>query len=174
MSFDFSSKETNLLVYSLRHWFLKNRRDLPWRLNTNPYKVWVSEVMLQQTQVNTVIPYYRRWLERFPTIEALASASVERVIKTWEGLGYYSRARNLREGAIYIVKNYQGHIPDDYSQLERIKGLGPYTIGAILSFAFKRKAPAIDGNVTRVLTRLFQITSPVEMSLTKKISTINV
>lgn len=141
----------------LKSWFLDKRRDLPWRDNPTPYAVWVSEVMLQQTQVAVVIPYFIRWMELFPTIEALAAASPDQVIKAWEGLGYYSRARNLHLGAQYLVEHQSGALPDSYEALQKIKGLGPYTIGAILSFAFHQRASAVDGNVVRVMTRLLSM-----------------
>lgn len=137
----------------LKAWFLDQKRDLPWRDNPTPYAVWVSEVMLQQTQVAVVIPYFLRWMERFPTIHALAQAPVDEVIKLWEGLGYYSRARNLHEGARMVVDQFAGRLPADADSLSRIKGLGDYTIGAILSFAFHQRVPAVDGNVVRVLAR---------------------
>lgn len=142
-------------VERLKQWFLSQRRDLPWRENHSPYAVWVSEVMLQQTQVSVVIPYFQRWMEKFPNIATLARAPIEDVIKEWEGLGYYSRARNLHEGARYIVENYGGKLPSTESQLRNIKGLGPYTVGAILGFAFHQKAAAVDGNVLRVLARYY-------------------
>lgn len=141
----------------LKKWFLDQRRDLPWREEPTPYSVWVSEVMLQQTQVAVVIPYFLRWMEQFPTIEALAKASSDQVIKAWEGLGYYSRARNLHAGAQYVWEKHQGILPNTYQELAQIKGLGPYTVGAILSFAFHQKAAAVDGNVIRVLTRYLGI-----------------
>lgn len=137
----------------LKTWFLDQRRDLPWRDNPSPYAVWVSEVMLQQTQVAVVIPYFLRWMERFPTIEALAQAPLDKVIKMWEGLGYYSRARNLHEGARMVVAHFEGKLPADAASLAKIKGLGDYTVGAILSFAFHQRVPAVDGNVVRVLAR---------------------
>ncbi|MCH9609889.1 MAG: Adenine DNA glycosylase [Chlamydiales bacterium] len=143
-----------MLRQSLKKWFLSTRRDLPWRASQNPYHVWVSEIMLQQTQVSVVIPYFNRWIKAFPTIEALAEAPIERVIKLWEGLGYYSRARNLHAAAQLIVEKFDGKLPDNRDGLLKIKGIGPYTQGAILSFAFHQKAPAIDGNVTRVISRL--------------------
>ncbi|NGX55739.1 MAG: Adenine DNA glycosylase [Chlamydiae bacterium] len=139
----------------LREWFLANRRPLPWRENPTPYRVWISEVMLQQTQVKTVIPYFHRWMEVFPTVHALAEAPLEQVIKLWEGLGYYSRARNLHEAAKMVVAEHGGELPADPVKLSKIKGLGPYTIGAILNFAFHQRAPAVDGNVSRVLARFF-------------------
>lgn len=139
----------------LKKWFCAERRDLPWREDVDPYGVWVSEVMLQQTQVAVVIPYYHHWMALFPTIRHLAEASLDEVIKAWEGLGYYSRARHLHEAARYLVDHFDGHLPKEEAELKKIKGLGPYTIGAILSFAFHQKKAAVDGNVIRVLTRYF-------------------
>jgi A/G-specific adenine glycosylase len=153
---------------SLKAWFQEAKRDLPWRYTTNPYAIWISEVMLQQTQVAVVIPYFLRWMERFPSIDHLAQASLDEVIKTWEGLGYYSRARHLHEGAQYLVKHWGGQLPAEEDKLKKIKGLGPYTIGAILSFAFHQKKAAVDGNVLRVLTRYFGL--PDDIS---KASTVN-
>lgn len=144
-------------VPGLRRWFFENKRDLPWREQPSPYAVWVSEVMLQQTQVEVVIPYFLSWMRQFPTISALASASIETVIKAWEGLGYYSRARNLHEGARYIAARHKGIFPEDPEQWSAIKGIGPYTKGAILSFAYHKRACAIDGNVQRVLARYFAV-----------------
>jgi A/G-specific adenine glycosylase len=142
---------------ALKAWFLSEKRDLPWRRNPSPYAVWVSEVMLQQTQVAVVIPYFERWMEHFPTIKKLAEASLDEVIKMWEGLGYYSRARFLHDGARFVLENYGGELPREENLLGKIKGLGPYTIGAIRSFAFHERATAVDGNVLRVLTRYFKI-----------------
>lgn len=147
----------NIDTEKIKLWFLEQKRDLPWRHDPSPYQVWISEVMLQQTQVSVVIPYFLRWMERFPTVQALATASLDEVIKMWEGLGYYSRARNLLEGAKYIVDHFHGELPQEEEKLNQIKGLGPYTIGAILSFAFHKRKAALDGNVIRVLTRYFQI-----------------
>lgn len=149
-------------------WFHAEKRDLPWRKTTDPYAIWVSEVMLQQTQVATVIPYYTRWMSRYPTLKSLATASFEDVIKSWEGLGYYSRAKNLYEGAKHFVTHFGGKIPPQESVLKEIKGFGPYTIGAVLSFAFHKKKCAIDGNVTRVLTRYFGIVDDIAKSATKQ------
>ncbi len=140
-------------VEALKSWFLQSKRDLPWRKLPTPYAVWVSEVMLQQTQVSVVVPYFERWLQRFPTVKDLAEASLEEVIKLWEGLGYYSRARSLHRGAQYIMEHYDGQLPSDREALQKIPGIGPYTLGAILSFAFGQKAAAVDGNVIRVLAR---------------------
>ncbi|KAF3362204.1 putative A/G-specific adenine glycosylase YfhQ [Chlamydiales bacterium STE3] len=139
----------------LKNWFLKEKRDFPWRKNLNPYGVWVSEVMLQQTQADVVVPYFERWMKRYPNVKALAESSSEEVIKYWEGLGYYSRARNLHSGAKHIVSFFNGQLPDTPSDLMRIKGLGPYTVNALLSFAFHKKAFPLDGNAIRVLTRYF-------------------
>jgi A/G-specific adenine glycosylase len=158
----------NLDYMSLKQWFLENRRDLPWRTQPTPYAVWISEVMLQQTQVAVVIPYFFRWMERFPTIEDLAQAPLDEVIKMWEGLGYYSRARHLHAGAQSIVQFYQGKMPQKEEDLKTIKGLGPYTIGAILSFAFHQKKAAVDGNVLRVLTRYFNIAEDIAKHATVK------
>lgn len=149
-------------------WFRENKRDLPWRRHNAPYFVWVSEIMLQQTQVKTVIPYFERWIELFPTIESLANASEEVVIKAWEGLGYYSRARSLHQGAKMCVENFDGELPSDPEKLERIKGIGPYTKGAILSFAFHQKAAAIDGNVLRVISRLLGSKKDISLQTTRK------
>jgi A/G-specific adenine glycosylase len=137
----------------LRRWFLANRRPLPWRTDPTPYRVWVSEVMLQQTQAAVVIPYFEDWMARFPTLAALASASEEEVVKQWEGLGYYSRARNLHAGARLVVEQHAGEMPTTAENLAEIKGLGPYTVAAILSFAYGEKAAAVDGNVLRVVAR---------------------
>ncbi len=139
----------------IKEWFLKNQRDLPWRHNRTPYRVWVSEVMLQQTQVSVVIPYFLRWMQKFPTLESLAHASEEDVIKAWEGLGYYSRARNLHKTACLLTSLRKGEIPSIAKELQALPGFGSYTVGAVLSFAFQQKAPAVDGNVIRVLSRYF-------------------
>ena len=152
----------------LKRWFRDTSRDLPWRNNPTPYAVWVSEVMLQQTQVAVVIPYFLRWMERFPTIQALAEAPLDEVIKMWEGLGYYSRARNLHEGSRMVVERFKGQLPDNYEDLSEIKGLGDYTIGAILSFAFHKRFPALDGNGVRVLTRYLRLEDDISKPRTMK------
>lgn len=144
-------------VKKLKKWFLTEKRELPWREAPTPYSIWVSEVMLQQTQVSVVIPYFEEWMRKFPTIQALAEAKIDEVIKVWEGLGYYSRARNLHEGAKFVVRHFGGRLPDNEKDLKLIKGIGPYTLGAILSFAFKKRAAAVDGNVLRVLSRVESI-----------------
>ncbi|MBJ6362811.1 A/G-specific adenine glycosylase [Paenibacillus sp. GCM10012307] len=139
----------------LLSWFHIHKRTLPWRQNRDPYRVWVSEIMLQQTRVDTVIPYYERFMDRFPTVTALAEAPEAEVLKCWEGLGYYSRARNLQAGAREVVDNYNSVIPDDADAVAGLKGIGPYTRGAVMSIAFNRPEPAVDGNVMRVLSRYF-------------------
>jgi A/G-specific adenine glycosylase len=155
-------------IASLKEWFSQEKRDLPWRNNPTPYHVWISEVMLQQTRVAVVLEYFERWIKKFPTIESLAFSSLEEVIKTWEGLGYYSRARNLHEAAKYLVENHDGELPNNREKLEKIKGLGPYTVGAILSFAFKQKAAAVDGNVFRVLSRYYLIEEDIQKTKVQK------
>ncbi|WP_029192340.1 A/G-specific adenine glycosylase [Paenibacillus harenae] len=136
-------------------WYRLIKRDLPWRINRDPYRVWVSEIMLQQTRVDTVIPYYNSFMSKFPSVQALAEAPETEVLKSWEGLGYYSRARNLQAGAKEVVEKYGGIVPDDKASVAGLKGVGPYTTGAIMSIAFNRPEPAVDGNVMRVLSRYF-------------------
>lgn len=143
-----------IFAQSLKDWFKEEKRSLPWRENPTPYRVWVSEVMLQQTQASVVIAYFERWMDRFPTIEALASAKEEEVLKLWEGLGYYSRARSLHQAAKMLIEDYQGELPQNPEELRKVKGIGPYTVGAIMSFAYHKKAAAVDGNVLRVISRL--------------------
>lgn len=138
-------------------WYDANRRDLPWRRTSDPYAVWVSETMLQQTRVETVIPYYERFLARFPDVESLASADAEEVYTLWTGLGYYSRARNLQAAARAIVGEHGGRLPREAAALRQLKGVGRYTAGALASIAFDRPEPAVDGNVLRVLARLLGI-----------------
>lgn len=152
----------------LKRWFYAARRELPWRENPSPYAVWISEVMLQQTQVSVVVPYFKRWMERFPSAKALAEAPLDEVIKVWEGLGYYSRARNLHEGARYVMAHHGGELPEEAEELKKIKGLGPYTVGAIQSFAFKRRAAAVDGNVLRVMSRYYSIETPIDQPSTRR------
>jgi len=143
----------------LLQWYKKNRRDLPWRRTKDPYAIWVSEIMLQQTQVSTVIPYYIRFLKTFPTVRHLAKADLAKVLKVWEGLGYYSRARNLHRASLIVSNHFHGKIPDQLNDLLTLPGIGRYTAGAILSIAFNEEAPILDGNVKRVLSRLFAISA---------------
>jgi A/G-specific adenine glycosylase len=142
---------------ALLNWFQIAARDLPWRHTRDPYAIWISEVMLQQTQVATVIPYWQRWMQAFPDIQELASASETKVLKHWEGLGYYSRARNLQMAARQIVVDHNGTFPRNRSQMMQLKGIGPYTAGAVASIAFNQAAPIVDGNVGRVLSRVHAV-----------------
>jgi len=146
-----------LLATRLLRWYKKEGRDLPWRRTSDPYAIWVSEIMLQQTQVATVIPYYERFMAAFPTVSDLAHAPLGTVLKVWEGLGYYARARNLRKAARIISDQYQGIMPEDIGALTSLPGIGRSTAGAIVSIAYGKKAPILDGNVRRVLCRLFAI-----------------
>lgn len=143
-------------------WYTAMKRDLPWRRTLSPYAIWVSEVMLQQTQVKTVIPYYERFIQRFPSVEQLGAASLEEVLLVWRGLGYYSRARRMWEGAHYLLEQQDGKMPKDYEALLRVPGIGKYTAGAIASIAFGQRVTAIDGNVLRVVARLIAWSEPVE------------
>ena len=142
---------------ALHAWYCAAARDLPWRRTTDPYAIWLSEVMLQQTRVSTAIPYYERFLRRFPTVSRLARARLDTVLKMWEGLGYYSRARNLHKAAREIVSRFHGRLPQTKEDLLTLPGVGRYTAGAIASIAFNERAPLVDGNVERVLCRVFRI-----------------
>jgi len=146
---------------ALLTWFHQHQADLPWREQRTAYRVWLSEIMLQQTQVATVISYYRRFLERFPTVESLAEAPLDDVFKAWEGLGYYSRARNLHRTAQIVVRDLGGAFPPAAAALQKLPGIGRYTAGAIASIAFGERVPALDGNVMRVLTRLYNISGDI-------------
>jgi len=148
-------------------WYRRGNRDLPWRRSRDPYYIWVSEIMLQQTRVETVIPYFNRFIERFPTVRDLAEAPEEDVLKLWEGLGYYSRARNLQAAAREVAERYGGRVPNDVEAVRGLKGVGPYTAGAILSIAFGRPEPAVDGNVMRVLSRFFCIDEDIARPATR-------
>ena len=150
-------------------WYDENKRDLPWRRSKNPYHIWVSEIMLQQTRVDTVIPYYERFLDWFPTVESLANAPEERLLKAWEGLGYYSRVRNMQAAAQQIMTDFGGQFPNTYEGISSLKGIGPYTAGAISSIAFNLPEPAVDGNVMRVLARLFEVNHDIGIPSNRKI-----
>ncbi len=156
------------LQSSLLNWYAIHQRDLPWRRMRDPYATLVSEMMLQQTQVATVIPYYQRWMKRFPNITALARARLQTVLKRWEGLGYYTRARNLHKAAKLIVSEYNGQLPSQTEKLRQLPGIGPYTAGAIASIAFDADEPVLDGNVIRVLCRVFRITAPPKETATQQ------
>ncbi|MDA0709743.1 MAG: A/G-specific adenine glycosylase [bacterium] len=156
------------IVQALLSWYRANKRDMPWRQTRDPYHILLSEFMLQQTQVDTVIPYYHRFLELFPTVHDLAGANQDRVLKAWEGLGYYARARNLHRAAKAISEEYGGAVPDRYEVLKTLPGFGPYTTAAVLSIAFGKDHAVLDGNVIRVLTRLFNIADDVTRASVKK------
>lgn len=141
----------------LLDWYDSQKRSLPWRDHPDPYAVWVSEIMCQQTRVETVIPYFERWMKQFPTVKALASASEQDVLNVWEGLGYYSRARNLHKAAKIVAGKFNGRLPRDLDDLRSLPGIGRYTVGAIASLAFKMDEPTLDGNIRRVFSRLFDV-----------------
>jgi A/G-specific adenine glycosylase len=149
-------------------WFKAHQRDLPWRRAPTPYTVWVAEIMAQQTRLETMLPYYQRWMASFPTIEDLAAASQQDVLNLWEGLGYYSRARNLHKAAQIIAQEYGGELPADVKTLCALPGIGRYTAGAIASIAFGLDEPAVDGNVKRVLARVFRVEDPVDTTTGEK------
>lgn len=159
----------NEFKMNLVEWFLREKRDLPWRHTKDPYKIWVSEVMLQQTRVDTVIPYYNRFIKVYPTLEHLATAPEEQLLKYWEGLGYYSRVRNLQAGVKEVVADYGSVVPKTRAEISRLKGVGPYTAGAILSIAYGVPEHAVDGNVMRVLSRVLNIDADIALPKTKKI-----
>lgn len=157
-----AGKIKNLLIRRLLTWYRRNQRALPWRKTGDPYRIWISEIMLQQTQVDTVIPYYHRFLKTFPTVSVLARAPLQDVLKAWENLGYYSRARNLHAAAKMIKEKFGGRIPDNPDEIKTLPGIGQYSAGAILSIAYGQALPAVDGNVRRILCRVFAIRKPVD------------
>ncbi|MGF1929446.1 A/G-specific adenine glycosylase [Enterococcus casseliflavus] len=149
-------------------WYHKEKRNLPWRATNDPYAIWISEIMLQQTRVETVIGYFYRFMEQFPTIQDLAAAEEQKLLKVWEGLGYYSRARNLKAAAQQIVAEFDGEMPQSIEEIRSLKGIGPYTAGAIGSIAFGLPEPAIDGNVMRVVSRLFCIEADIAKASSRR------
>ncbi|WP_298221375.1 A/G-specific adenine glycosylase [Flavobacterium sp.] len=153
---------------SLTRWYLKNKRDLPWRNTRNPYFIWLSEIMLQQTRVAQGMPYFFAFTDAFPTVFDLANASEEQVLKLWQGLGYYSRARNLHKTAQFVATELGGKFPDTYKELIKLKGIGEYTAAAIASFSFDENVPVVDGNVFRVLSRYFDIETDILSGGAKK------
>lgn len=157
-----------ILATQLLDWYYQQGRDLPWRTDKDAYKIWVSEIMLQQTRVEAVKEYYRRWIERFPTPAALAAASEEEVLRYWQGLGYYSRVRNLLAGVREVCAEYDGQVPDQPDTIRSLPGVGDYTAGAIASIAYNRRAPAVDGNVLRIFSRLFYITEDISKQAVKR------
>ncbi|KQX61476.1 A/G-specific adenine glycosylase [Paenibacillus sp. Root444D2] len=163
----YSEEQKVYFSKNLLDWYQTHKRDLPWRRSKNPYYIWISEVMLQQTRVDTVIPYFHRFVEQFPTVEALATAPEENVLKAWEGLGYYSRARNLQTAVREVHERYNGIVPQNKEEISSLKGVGPYTSGAILSIAYNKPEPAVDGNVMRVLSRYFLIEEDIMKPATR-------
>ncbi|WP_442602990.1 A/G-specific adenine glycosylase [Paenibacillus sp. KN14-4R] len=159
--------QKNYFSTHLLAWYREHKRDLPWRRSRDPYYIWVSEVMLQQTRVDTVIPYWHRFLDKFPTVQALAEAPEEEVLKAWEGLGYYSRARNLQSAVREVHECYGGVVPDEKEAISSLKGVGPYTSGAVLSIAYNKPEPAVDGNVMRVLSRYFNLDDDIAKPRTR-------
>ncbi len=155
-------------VLDILNWYSKNKRDLPWRFDKNPYHVWISEIMLQQTRIDAVIGYYERFISQLPDIPSLANVSDDKLLKLWEGLGYYNRAKNLKKAAIMIVLEYQGIFPCTYDCIIRLPGIGEYTASAISSICFNEKRVTIDGNVMRVFTRFYNDSSNISFSSTKK------
>lgn len=153
---------------NLVQWYTEHKRELPWRLSQDPYRIWVSEIMLQQTRVDTVIPYYERFMREFPEMEDLAGADEDKLLKVWEGLGYYSRVRNLQSAVQEVVEEYNSQVPRTRKQIEALKGIGPYTAGAILSIAYGLPEPAVDGNVMRVLSRVFCLEDDIAKPQTRK------
>ena len=155
------------LPQALLPWYAANRRELPWRQTREPYRIWLSEIMLQQTRVEAVKGYYARFLQTLPTVEDLARCPDETLHKLWEGLGYYSRVRNLKKAAAIVVSEFGGVFPREYAQVLALPGIGEYTAGAICSIAFNQKTPAVDGNVLRVISRLTDDPSPIDLPATK-------
>ena len=153
---------------SLIHWYLNNKRDLPWRNTLNPYNIWLSEIMLQQTRVAQGLPYYLDFISTFPTVFDLAKAPEEKVLKHWQGLGYYSRARNLHYTAQFVANELKGKFPNNYKDLLKLKGIGEYTAAAIASFSFNEVVPVVDGNVFRVLSRYFDVETDISLASAKK------
>ncbi len=160
------SSPVTKLRHALLRWYSRHKRDLPWRHTRDPYKIWVSEIMLQQTQVATVIPYYERWLKTFPSLSALAHAPLSKALELWAGLGYYRRVRMFHQAASYIQRELQGKIPKTAEELRKLPGIGRYTAGAIASIAWDEKTPVLDGNVIRILTRIFAIAQSVDRPAT--------
>lgn len=157
-----------LIVNRIILWYREFHRKLPWRETSDPYKIWLSEVILQQTRVSQGLPYYQRFIEAFPDLSSLASAEFDQVLRIWQGLGYYSRARNMLECAQILMEKYNGKFPEDYVELLKLKGIGEYTAAAIASFAFKKAISVVDGNVFRVLSRIYGINLDIATSQSKK------
>ncbi|HET7733955.1 MAG TPA: A/G-specific adenine glycosylase [Paludibacter sp.] len=163
-----NSSPTSHISNTLINWYEQNKRELPWRDITDPYKIWISEIILQQTRVNQGLSYYLRFIERFPTVSQLAQAEEDEVLKYWQGLGYYSRARNLHKAAKQIASKFNGVFPADHANVLQLSGIGEYTAAAICSFAYNQPYAVVDGNVFRVLSRLFGIATPIDSTSGKK------
>lgn len=164
MTQDLMSNEQKKFAEKLIEWYLVHKRDLPWRSTKDPYVIWLSEIILQQTRVKQGLPYFNKFLEKYPNVEAFAAAPEKEIMKLWQGLGYYSRARNMMICAQTVVQNYGGKFPETYKELQKLKGIGKYTAAAIASFSFKECVPVIDGNVYRVLARLFGFEQDISQS----------
>ncbi|HLO11001.1 MAG TPA: A/G-specific adenine glycosylase [Pseudoneobacillus sp.] len=161
--------DVNRFQADLIGWFSNEKRDLPWRKESDPYRIWVSEIMLQQTRVDTVIPYYENFMKQFPSLHEFANADEEKILKAWEGLGYYSRVRNLQSACKEVQASYGGIVPNTPGEISKLKGIGPYTAGAVLSIAYGIPEPAVDGNVMRVLSRILSIWDDIAKPSTRKI-----
>ena len=161
-------QELKEIVEPIVRWYQKQEKILPWKQDKEPYHIWVSEIMLQQTRIEAVKKYYTRFMKTLPTIQDLANVSEEKLLKLWEGLGYYSRARNLKKAAIQIEENYKGKMPTSYAELLKLSGIGEYTAGAIASISYQEKVPAVDGNVLRVISRVLASKEDVLLPETKK------
>jgi len=163
------NKKNPPIAKQLNAWYQRNARDLPWRNTKDSYKIWISEIMLQQTTVNAVIPFYQRWIETFPTVNDVAQSSEQKILKMWQGLGYYQRAKNLHKAANIICTDHQAKIPNRYDDLRKLPGFGAYTTGAVLSIAFDQRVPIVDANVRRVIMRLLAMEGPADSSNDQKI-----
>ena len=163
-----NQKKLKSMITPLLSWYEKNERPLPWRKDPTPYHVWISEIMLQQTRIEAVIPYYERFLKEIPDVASLAAVPDDKLMKLWEGLGYYSRARNLKKAALTVMEKYDGKLPDSAEELRRLSGIGDYTAGAIASISFGKPEPAVDGNVLRVIMRYLGKTDDIALQSTKK------
>jgi len=169
--FDIVMNENDVVLFQNRilDWYQLHARDLPWRHTKDPYQIWISEIMLQQTRVESVIPYYKRWMDSYRSVEELALAEEDHLLSKWEGLGYYARVQNIHKTAKIIAEKYLGKFPQNLEEVQSLPGIGRYTAGAILSIAFNKKAPILDGNIRRVFTRYFNIDTPIHTKQTETI-----
>ncbi|MEL0183556.1 MAG: A/G-specific adenine glycosylase, partial [Bacteroidota bacterium] len=169
MKKDLLNKISKNFAINLINWYSDNKRSLPWRETKNPYKIWLSEIILQQTQIKQGLPYYLKFIKIFPNVESLAFSDEEYVLKNWEGLGYYSRARNLHKAAKVVVDNFEGKFPTNYNELIKLPGIGDYSASAISSFSSNEIRPVLDGNVYRLISRIFQVESVINSSKAVKV-----